>query len=98
VLPPWSGDEPWVEAVTALAAWAAERGARGLVVALGVDAAQGDPHSQLQVTPPGFRAAGRVLGALGLPTVLVQEGGYVVPEIGEFVCEVLVGIEEGLNE
>jgi len=97
VLPPSSGDEPWVEAVTALAAWAAERGARGLVVPLGVDAAQGDPNSRLEVTPAGFRAAGRVLGELSLPTVLVQEGGYVVPEIGELVCEVLVGIEEGLN-
>ncbi len=98
VLAPGSGDEPWLEAVAALADWATGRGARGLVVPLGVDAAQGDPHSRLDVTPAGFRAAGRMLGALGVPTVLVQEGGYVVPEIGELVCEVLVGIEEGLNE
>ena len=45
----------------------------------------------------GFRAAGRALGALGLPTVLVQEGGYDLDAIGELVCEVLNGIEEGLH-
>ena len=55
---------------------------RGLVVALGVDAAGGDPESPLQVTAAGFRAAGRALGAAGLPTVVVQEGGYDLAAIG----------------
>jgi acetoin utilization deacetylase AcuC-like enzyme len=49
------------------------------------------------VTPDGFRAAGRALGALGLPTVIVQEGGYDLDAIGQLVCEALQGIEEGLN-
>ena len=68
-----------------------------LVVPLGVDAAGGDPESPLAVTADGFRAAGRALGALGLPTVIVQEGGYDLDAIGELVCETLEGIEEGLN-
>jgi acetoin utilization deacetylase AcuC-like enzyme len=97
LLAPGSGDDAWVEAVTELAAWAGEAGARGLVVPLGVDAAGGDPESPLAVTPAGFRAAGRALGALGLPTVLVQEGGYDLDAIGALVCEVLMGIEEGMN-
>jgi acetoin utilization deacetylase AcuC-like enzyme len=95
VLPPGSGDEPWVASVRELAGWAAGRGARALVVALGVDAAAGDPESPLAVTPAGFRAAGRALGGLGLPTVLIQEGGYDLDAIGKLVCEVLLGIEEG---
>ena len=33
----------------------------------------------------GFREAGRLLGALGLPTVLVQEGGYDLATIGPLV-------------
>ena len=74
-LAPGSGDEPWVAAVQELAGWAAAA-RRALVVALGVDAAAGDPESPLEVTADGFRAAGRALGALGLPTVVVQEGGY----------------------
>ena len=62
---PGSGDGPWLEAVTALAEWAAKGGAEALVVPLGVDAAGGDPESPLRVTAEGFRNAGRTLGALG---------------------------------
>jgi acetoin utilization deacetylase AcuC-like enzyme len=97
VMAPGAGDDPWVEAVAALAGWARERGAAALVVPLGVDAAGGDPASPLTVSADGFRAAGRALGALGLPTVVVQEGGYDLDAIGELVCEALEGIEEGLN-
>jgi acetoin utilization deacetylase AcuC-like enzyme len=94
---PGSGDDHWLEAVGELAAWASERGAQALVVALGVDAAGADPESPLAVTPAGFRAAGRALGGLGLPTVVVQEGGYDLDAIGQLVCEALEGIEEEMN-
>jgi acetoin utilization deacetylase AcuC-like enzyme len=90
-LAPGSGDGPWLEAVAELAAWA--NGAAGLVVALGVDAAAGDPESPLEVTPAAFREAGRLLGSLGLPTVIVQEGGYDLDAIGELVRETLLGLE-----
>ena len=96
-LAPGTGDDGWLDAVRALAAWAGARGARGLVVALGVDAAGGDPESPLTVTSEGFRAAGRVLGALGLPTVIVQEGGYDLSAIGGLVREALLGFEEEAN-
>lgn len=96
-LAPGSGDEPWVAAVAEVVAWAREAEVRGLVVALGVDAAGGDPESPLQVTPAGFREAGRLLGELGLPTVVVQEGGYDLGRIGELVREALTGLEEGLG-
>jgi acetoin utilization deacetylase AcuC-like enzyme len=93
-LAPGSGDDQWLEAVAALAEWAAGGGARRLVVALGVDAAGGDPESPLNVTAAGFRKAGRLLGGLGMPTVAVQEGGYDLEQIGPLVAEVLAGIEE----
>jgi acetoin utilization deacetylase AcuC-like enzyme len=92
-LRPGSGDDVWGAAVEGLAEWAAQ--AESLVVALGVDAASGDPESPLQVSGAGFRAAGRALGGLGLPTVVVQEGGYDLETIGGLVNEVLAGIEEG---
>jgi acetoin utilization deacetylase AcuC-like enzyme len=92
-LPPGTGDGAWIEAVEGLAAWAVERGARGLVVALGVDAAAGDPESPLRVTAAGFEAAGRALGSVGLPTVAVQEGGYDLETIGRFVLLTLSGID-----
>ena len=37
----------------------------------------------------------RLLGELGLPTALVQEGGYDLESLGQLVREVLPGIEEG---
>jgi acetoin utilization deacetylase AcuC-like enzyme len=94
-LPPGSDDATWLRAVTELAGWARGRGAAVLVVALGVDAAAGDPESPLEVTAAGFRAAGRALGELGLPAVVVLEGGYELETIGELVSEALAGIEEG---
>jgi acetoin utilization deacetylase AcuC-like enzyme len=91
-LAPGSGDEPWLEALAELASWGRDGGATGLVVALGVDAAAGDPESPLGVTAGGFRAAGKTLGALGLPTIVVQEGGYDLDTIGELVRDTLAGI------
>ena len=95
-LPPGAGDEPWLDAVKELADWARTAGATSLVVPLGVDAAAGDPESPLRVSAAGFRRAGRLLGGLGLPTVLVQEGGYDLESLGQLVREVLLGVEEGL--
>ena len=89
-LAPGSGDEAWLAAVRRAADFAAP--ARALVVALGVDAAAGDPESPLEVTPAGYREAGRILGALGLPTVVVQEGGYDLATIGPLVVETLAGL------
>jgi acetoin utilization deacetylase AcuC-like enzyme len=94
-LPPGSGDAPWLDAVNELADWARAAGATSLVVPLGVDAAAGDPESPLRVTAAAFRRAGRLLGGLGLPTVLVQEGGYDLESLGQLVREVLLGVEEG---
>ena len=90
---PGSGDEQWLDAVRLAVEWAANSAAEALVVPLGVDAAATDPESPLDVSPDGFREAGRLLGSLGLPTVLVQEGGYDLETIGPLVREVLFGIE-----
>jgi acetoin utilization deacetylase AcuC-like enzyme len=90
---PGTGDAGWLEAIDELIAWA--DGADALVIALGVDAAGGDPEAPLDVTEEGFRAAGRALGAMHLPTVVVQEGGYDLRTIGRLVRAALEGIEEG---
>ena len=88
-LAPGTGDDGWLEAVRTAAGFAAN--ARALVVAVGVDAAAGDPESPLEVSAPGYREAGRILGELGLPTVVVQEGGYDLDTIGALVVETLAG-------
>jgi acetoin utilization deacetylase AcuC-like enzyme len=84
-----TGDGPWLDAVRELSDFAA--GAHALVVSLGVDAAADDPESPLQVTADGYAAAGRLLGSLGLPAVVVQEGGYHLDTIGGLVAAYLDG-------
>ena len=48
-----------------------------LVIALGLDAFEGDPFGGLSITTDGFRRIARTIAALRLPTVIVQEGGYL---------------------
>jgi acetoin utilization deacetylase AcuC-like enzyme len=91
-LEPGSGDGPWLEAVDRLCEFARWAGARGLVVALGVDAAAGDPESPLDVSAEGYHTAGELLGGLAVPTVVVQEGGYDLATIGELVLATLEGL------
>ncbi len=95
-LAPGTGDEAWLDAVNELANWASEGGAVRLVVPLGVDAAADDPESPLNVSATGFRQAGRLLGELGLPTVLVQEGGCDLESLGQLGRAVLLDVEEEL--
>jgi acetoin utilization deacetylase AcuC-like enzyme len=95
-LDPGSGDDAWLEGVDELVEAARRHGSDGLVIPLGVDAATDDPNAPLEVTEAGFREAGRRLGALGLPTVLVQEGGYVLETIGPLVVATLEGLDGAL--
>ncbi|MDZ5623299.1 histone deacetylase family protein [Nocardioides sp. HM23] len=90
-LPEGTGDAPWLEAVGGLADWVVAEGCSGLVVSLGVDAAADDPESPLLVTADAYRAAGTVLGGVGLPAVVVQEGGYHLPTLGGLVAAYLDG-------
>lgn len=64
-----------------------------LVVALGLDAYEGDPLKGLAITTPGFARIGAEIARIGLPTVLVQEGGYLAPELGRNLVSALRGFE-----
>jgi acetoin utilization deacetylase AcuC-like enzyme len=95
-LPPGTGDGPWLEAVARLCADASAHGARAFVLSLGVDAAAADPESPLQVTADGYQAAGQLVGALG-PVAVVQEGGYDLDSLGEYVLAALTGVQAGAD-
>jgi acetoin utilization deacetylase AcuC-like enzyme len=94
-LPEGAADAEWLDAVHSLAVWAAAGGCTALAVSLGVDAAVDDPESPLRVTRDGFHEAGLLLGASGLPTVVVQEGGYHLPTLGGLVAAYLAGHRTG---
>jgi len=49
---------------------------RFLVVGLGLDTAKGDPTGSWNLLADDFEVNGRMIGALRLPTLVVQEGGY----------------------
>ena len=88
-LAPGTGDDGWLAALADVAEHAGASGAEALVVSLGVDAAGADPESPLEVSTEGFRAAGEMLAGLGLPTVLVHEGGYNLGRLGPDTVAVL---------
>ena len=96
-LPRGSADKAFLEAldrgledVTAFAPGA-------LVVALGLDAFEGDPFGGLSVTTLGFGEIARRLARLGLPTVIVQEGGYLCDALGDNLAAFLAGFEGALS-
>jgi len=92
-LEPGSADDAWLAGIEQLTEAAREHRSDALVVPLGVDAAADDPNAPLAVSEAGFREAGRRLGSLGLPTVFVQEGGYVLDTVGVLVRATLEGFE-----
>lgn len=47
-----------------------------LLVCLGLDTAKDDPTGTWSFTPQDFETNGHMIGELGLPTLVVQEGGY----------------------
>jgi acetoin utilization deacetylase AcuC-like enzyme len=92
-LPLGTGDEGMLAALAE-----AERRIRAfapgaLVVALGLDASEQDPLAGLRVTTPGFERIGAAIARLGLPTVLVQEGGYLSDALGHNLAATLGGFE-----
>ena len=86
-----TGDEGFMAALDKGMQAVADFGADTLVLALGLDAFEGDPFAGLAVTTPGFGRIGRAVAAMGLPTLIVQEGGYLCPELGQNLEAVLSG-------
>ena len=96
-LPEGSGDDEWLAAVDLLVeAVRAHRQARPSSSRSASTRLATIPNSPLAVTENGFREAGRRVGALAPPTVVVQEGGYVLDTVGPLVRAALEGLEEGL--
>ena len=64
-----------------------------VVVSLGIDTYGRDPICDLALTTEAYHAAGERVAALGLPVVVLQEGGYFVPHLGQNVRNWLLGLE-----
>ncbi|MEX2630964.1 MAG: histone deacetylase family protein [Tistlia sp.] len=94
-LPIGTGDDDWLVALEQAFATIRAFAPGALVVALGLDAFEGDPLKALAITTPGFARIGGAIARLGLPTLLVQEGGYLAPELADNLVSFLEGFEGG---
>ncbi len=54
-----------------------------LVISAGFDTAVGDPIGKFRLTEAGLAKTGQCIAELSLPTVIVQEGGYLIQRLGE---------------
>lgn len=68
-------------------------GTDALVVSVGLDAHCDDPFQALKVTTDGLGKIGAAIAAINLPTLHVQEGGYLQPALGENLKSYLIGAQ-----
>jgi len=68
-----------------------------LVVALGFDTARGDPTGTWDLTASDFEANGKEIGALGMPVLVIQEGGYRTANIGTNAARFFSGLAAGIR-
>lgn len=94
-LPRGTRTEDYLPALDRALAQIAAFGASVVVVALGLDAHEGDPFQGMRVTTPGFAEIARRIKALGLPVLCVQEGGYMQPALGDNLTSFLEGLQAG---
>jgi len=66
-----------------------------LVVALGLDTAKADPTGSWTLEARDFSLNGEMIGELGLPTLVVQEGGYRTRSLGINARHFFTGLWEG---
>ena len=92
-LPIGTGDDGYIEALGAARKAIAAFAPTALVLALGLDASEHDPLAALKITTDGFRRIGEAVARFGLPTVIVQEGGYLSDILGANLTATLGGFE-----
>lgn len=90
-LPRKSGDAQFLDALNTALRRIRAFAPDALVIALGLDAHESDPFGGLSVTTPGFARIAEAIAMLHLPTVIVQEGGYLSEELSTNLTSFLTG-------
>ncbi|MEM1051112.1 MAG: histone deacetylase family protein [Pseudomonadota bacterium] len=86
----WADYEPALDkALHAIA----RSGAKFLVISYGADTFEKDPISFFKLTTDDMSRIGKRAAVLGLPTVVVMEGGYNIEALGPNVAAFLNGLE-----
>lgn len=90
-LPKGATSPAWFVALDTALTFLAGAGLDALVVSLGVDTFEHDPLGTFALTTSDFGQAAGHIRSLGLPTVIVQEGGYAIEALGSNVTAFLDG-------
>lgn len=88
-LPPKCTDQVYLSALESGLVAIEEFEPRYLIVSLGLDIGEGDPVGGFSLTTKGFSQIGQMIANLNLPTLLVQEGGYRLDRLGEWILALL---------
>ena len=84
----WSTYEPaLIQAVD----WIAGKEPELLIVSYGADTYEDDPISHFRLRTEDYVPMARRIASLGVPTLIVMEGGYAVKALGANVAEFLGG-------
>ena len=84
----WAGYQPALERALE---WLAGFDPQLLVVSYGADTWAGDPISFFELQTADYAHMARRIASLGLPTLVVMEGGYALDALGANVAEFLGG-------
>ena len=93
-LPRGTGDADYMRGLEDVLLRVSDFSPGALVIALGLDAHEEDPFRGMSITTDGFAGIGKILAGLDLPTVIVQEGGYLSDALGRNLVSFLRGFEK----
>ena len=82
-LPPGCTNYDYLGALDTALERVAGHDAAVLVVSLGLDTYGQDPIADFALSTDVYHEVGRRVAGLGLPTLVLQEGGYFLPKLGE---------------
>jgi acetoin utilization deacetylase AcuC-like enzyme len=88
-LPRGTGDLPYMKALDEALRTITHHQVSYLVVSLGFDTGENDPAGGFKLTTHAFREIASRIVALGLPVMLVQEGGYLLDRLQEWASAFL---------
>ena len=88
-LPRGADDPTWLGALDLGLAAIIRFKPQALVLSLGFDASEHEPLAFLAVSAEGFARAAAAIAALGLPTAIIQEGGYDLTRLGTLLQRAL---------
>ncbi len=91
---PGTGQDRYLSALETLLVRLTAYNPQWLIVSAGFDTYIDDPIGTFQVTTAGFNKIGRRIRTLNVPTLVVQEGGYCVPDLGRNVVALLQGLAD----